>query len=73
MRTLEGQAFRPGEDFEQMNGVIAASQLRDRIGDDPRPAVRALTAQDAHVTDKAKWILTQAGPTVFAGGARGAS
>ena len=65
MRALEEQAFRPGEDFAQMNGVVAAFQLWDRIGDDPRPAVQALAAQDTHVADKAEWMLVQAGPRVL--------
>jgi glycerophosphoryl diester phosphodiesterase len=67
MRALEEQAFRPGEDFAQMNGVVAAFQLWDRIGDDPRPAVQALAAQDVHVADKAEWMLIQAGPLVLPG------
>jgi HEAT repeat protein len=62
---LEEQAFRPGEDFAQMNGVVAAFQLWGRMGDDPRPAVQALAAQDVHVADKAEWILVQAGPAVL--------
>ncbi len=65
IRALEEQAFRPGEDFAQMNGVVAAFQLWDRIGDDPRPAVQALAAQDVHVADKAEWMLVQAGPAVL--------
>jgi glycerophosphoryl diester phosphodiesterase len=65
LRALEEQAFRPGEDFAQMNGVVAAFQLWDRIGDDPRAAVQALAAQDVHVADKAEWMLVQAGPAVL--------
>jgi glycerophosphoryl diester phosphodiesterase len=65
IRALEEQAFRPGEDFAQMNGVVAAFQLWGRIGDDPRPAVQALAAQDVHVADKAEWMLVQAGPAVL--------
>ncbi len=65
MRALEEQAFRPGEDFAQMNGVVAAFQLWDRIGDGPRPAVQALAAKDSHVADKAEWMLIQAGPAVL--------
>ena len=67
MRALEEQAFRPGEDFAQMNGVVAAFQLWDRIGGDPRPAVQALAAQNVHVADKAEWMLIQAGPAVLPG------
>lgn len=64
-QTLEEQAFRPGEDFAQMNGVVSAFQLWDRIGRDPAPAIEALAAQDARVADKAEWMLVQAGPAVL--------
>ena len=37
-QALEEQAFRPGEDFSQMNGVVAAFQLWGRMGRDARPA-----------------------------------
>jgi glycerophosphoryl diester phosphodiesterase len=62
---LEEQAFRPGQDFSQMNGVVAAFQLWGRIGTDPRPAVRALAATDPNVADKAEWMLIQGGPSVL--------
>ena len=64
-RALEEQAFRPGDDFSQMNGVVAAFQLWDRIAADPGPAVRALSASDVKVADKAEWMLVQAGPEVL--------
>lgn len=64
-QALEGQAFRPGEDFSQMNAVVAAFQLWDRIGADPRPAVRALAAADPNVADKAEWMLVQGGSLVL--------
>ena len=72
MQALEEQAFRPGEDFSQMNGVVAAFQLWGRIGADARPAVEALGAADPKVADKAEWILVQAGPPVLPA-VRGAS
>jgi glycerophosphoryl diester phosphodiesterase len=62
---LEEQAFRPGQDFSQMNGVVAAFQLWDRVGADPRPAVQALGAADSNVADKAEWMLVQGGPSVL--------
>jgi glycerophosphoryl diester phosphodiesterase len=65
VQALERQAFRPGQDFSQMNGVVAAFQLWDRIGTDPRPAVRALAAADPNVADKAEWMLVQGGPSVL--------
>jgi glycerophosphoryl diester phosphodiesterase len=65
MRALEEQAFRPGEDFSQMNGVVAAFQMWSRIGRDPRSAVEALGAADPKVADKAEWILVQGGPLVL--------
>lgn len=64
-KALEEQAFRGGEDFSQMNGVVAAFQLWDRIAADPGPAVRALSASDVKVADKAEWMLVQAGPAVL--------
>jgi glycerophosphoryl diester phosphodiesterase len=65
MRALEEQAFRSGEDFSQMNGVVAAFQMWSRIGRDPRSAVEALGAADPKVADKAEWILVQGGPPVL--------
>jgi glycerophosphoryl diester phosphodiesterase len=65
IQALEEQAFRPGEDFAQMNGVVAAFQLWDRIGTDARPAVEALSSTDAGVADKAEWMLIQGGPSVL--------
>jgi HEAT repeat protein len=65
VQALEEQAFRPGQDFSQMNGVVAAFQLWDRVGTDPRPAVRALAAADSNVADKAEWMLVQGGPSVL--------
>lgn len=64
-QALEAQAFRPGEDFAEMNGVVAAFQLWDRIREDAQPAVRRLGATDALVADKAEWMLVQAGPAVL--------
>jgi HEAT repeat protein len=64
-QALEEQAFRPGQDFSQMNGVVAAFQLWDRVGTDPGPAVRALAAADPNVADKAEWMLVQGGPLVL--------
>jgi glycerophosphoryl diester phosphodiesterase len=65
MQALEEQAFRPGEDFSQMNGVVAAFQLWGRIGRDARPAVVALGAPDPKIADKAEWTLVQSGPPVL--------
>lgn len=62
---LEKQAFRPGKDFSQMNAVVAAFQLWDRIGSNPQPAIRALQATDHGVADKAEWMLVQGGPSVL--------
>jgi glycerophosphoryl diester phosphodiesterase len=62
---LEEQAFRPGQDFSQMNAVVAAFQLWDRVGADSRPAVQALGAADSNVADKAEWMLVQGGPAVL--------
>jgi glycerophosphoryl diester phosphodiesterase len=65
VQALEKQAFRSGQDFSQMNGVVAAFQLWDRIGTDSRPAVRALADTDPSVADKAEWMLVQSGPSVL--------
>jgi glycerophosphoryl diester phosphodiesterase len=62
---LEEQAFRPGQDFSQMNAVVAAFQLWDRVGKNSRPAVQALGAADSNVADKAEWMLVQGGPAVL--------
>jgi glycerophosphoryl diester phosphodiesterase len=64
---LEEQAFRPGEDFSQMNAVVAAFQLWGRVASDPPSAIQALGASDAGVADKAEWILVQGGPSVLPG------
>jgi hypothetical protein len=56
-KALEEQAFRPGADFSQMNGVVAAFQLWDRIGADAIAAVRALASNDARIADGAEWML----------------
>jgi glycerophosphoryl diester phosphodiesterase/HEAT repeat protein len=66
-QALEEQAFRPGQDFSQMNGVVAAFQLWDRVGADSQPAVQALGAADVSVADKAEWMLVQGGPSVLPG------
>jgi glycerophosphoryl diester phosphodiesterase/HEAT repeat protein len=64
-QALEDEAFRPGEDFSQMNAVVAAFQLWGRIGADPEPAIRALRAADHGVADKAEWMLVEGGPSVL--------
>jgi glycerophosphoryl diester phosphodiesterase len=64
-KALEAQAFRPGEDFAQMNAIVAGFQMWDRIAADPGPAIRALGSKDAGVADRAEWMLVQAGPGVL--------
>jgi glycerophosphoryl diester phosphodiesterase len=64
-QALEDQAFRPGEDFSQMNAVVAAFQLWQRVPSDPQPAIRALRASDHGVADRAEWMLVEAGPSVL--------
>lgn len=68
IQALEEEAFRPGEDFSQMNGLVASFQLSDRIGADPaasKPVVSALQSASTQVADRAEWILVQAGPAVL--------
>jgi glycerophosphoryl diester phosphodiesterase len=64
-QALEEQAFRSGEDFSQMNGVVAAFQLWERVGPAPQRAVQALGAADPKVADKAEWMLVKGGPSVL--------
>jgi len=68
VQVLEQEAFRPGEDFSQMDSLVASFQLWDRIGADPaavEPAVRMLQSNSTQVADRAEWILVQAGPAVL--------
>jgi glycerophosphoryl diester phosphodiesterase len=68
IQALEEEVLRPGEDFSQMNRLVASFQLWDRIGTDPsaaEPLVRALQSESTQVADRAEWILVQAGPGVL--------
>jgi glycerophosphoryl diester phosphodiesterase len=65
MRALEEQAFRPGDDFAQMNGLVASFQLWDRIGVDAMPAIEAMGSGSEQIADRAEWILVQGGPGVL--------
>jgi glycerophosphoryl diester phosphodiesterase len=64
-RALELQAFRPGKDFAEMNGIMSAFQLWDRIGADAQPAVQALATANVDVADRAEWMLIQGGRGVL--------
>jgi glycerophosphoryl diester phosphodiesterase len=59
---LEAEAFRPDLDFSQMNGVVAAFQLWDRIAADPQPALAALASTEPVTANHAEWALLHAGP-----------
>ena len=59
---LEQQAFRPGADFSQLNAIVAAFALWDRIGAAPPRAIEALGSSDPGVADRAEWMLIHAGP-----------
>lgn len=59
-QALETEAFRPDLDFSQTNGVVAAFQLWDRIAENPRPAIDALSG-DPVAADRAEWMLIHAG------------
>lgn len=63
-RALELEAFRPDADFSQVNGLVAAFQLWDRIAADPRPAIAALSS-DPLAANRAEWMLIQAGPSIL--------
>ena len=65
VKDLEEQAFRDGHDFSEFNGIVAAFDLWDRIGGDPKSAVEALGSGDVDVADRAEWMLVKAGPAVL--------
>jgi glycerophosphoryl diester phosphodiesterase len=65
LHALEEQAFRPGDDWAQFDGIVAAFQLWDRIGTDAQPAVQALGSADTLLADRSEWMLIQAGPSVL--------
>ena len=65
MHALEEQAFRPGDDSAQFDGIVATFQLWDRIGADARPAVQALGSADTQLADRTEWMLIQAGSAVL--------
>ena len=67
-RVLEQEAFRPAEDFSQMNGVVAAFRLWDLVGQDDaaaQAAVKALGSESSIAADHAEWTLVQGGPGVL--------
>ncbi|AXC11256.1 Glycerophosphoryl diester phosphodiesterase [Acidisarcina polymorpha] len=65
MQVLEELAFRSDKDFAQVNATVAAFDMWDRIGGDPRPAVEALGSADNDVAERAEWMLVQGGPAVL--------
>ncbi len=64
-QVLEELAFRPGKDFSEMDGILAAFNLWDRIGAAPEPAVAALGSSDTGAADRAEWMLVQGGSQVL--------
>jgi glycerophosphoryl diester phosphodiesterase/HEAT repeat protein len=66
IESLEELAFGPIEGFSLENGMLAAFELWDRVGLDPRTAVKALASSDSQIADRAEWILVQGGPSVLA-------
>lgn len=62
---LANQAFRPGHDYSMGPILLSGFRLWDRLGDDPAPALKALTAQDSGEADWAEWALVKAGPKVL--------
>ena len=65
VHALEEQAFRPGDDSAQFDGIVATFQLWDRIGTDAQPAVQALGSADTLLADRTEWMLIQAGSSVL--------
>jgi glycerophosphoryl diester phosphodiesterase/HEAT repeat protein len=59
-RIFEREAFRSTADYSATVGPVAAYQLRDRIGANPRSAVEALASTDIEVANRAEWTLTKA-------------
>lgn len=64
-QALVGIAFRPGKDFAEMNSIMAAFQLWDRISEDVPPAIAALGQPDADTADRAEWTLIHGDPSVL--------
>jgi glycerophosphoryl diester phosphodiesterase/HEAT repeat protein len=62
---LLAEAFRPGNDSAQMDAIVAAFQLWDRIGTDTHAAIEALGSSDSAVADRTEWMLVQAGSVVL--------
>ncbi|HEX4310118.1 MAG TPA: glycerophosphodiester phosphodiesterase family protein [Acidobacteriaceae bacterium] len=62
---MEALAFRPGNDYSQLDAAVAAFHLWDRIGSDPQAAVVQLAAPDTGVADRAEWMLVKGGPSVL--------
>ena len=62
---LEEQAYRPDQDFSQMNAVVAAFKLWDLAGQDAASSVKALGSNDSAVADRAEWTLINAGAAVL--------
>ncbi len=62
---LAQQAFRSVHDYSRVTALVAAYQLWDRLGDDPQPAIEALSSPDSDVADRAQWALVESGPAVL--------
>jgi glycerophosphoryl diester phosphodiesterase len=67
VQALEEQAFWPGDDSAQFDGIVSAFQLWDRIGANTQLAVQALGSTDTQLADRTEWLLVQAGPIVLPG------
>jgi HEAT repeat protein len=57
---FERDAFRSTADYSATVGPVAAYQLWDRIGANPRSAIEALASSDIEVANRAEWTLTKA-------------
>jgi glycerophosphoryl diester phosphodiesterase len=65
LAALADQAFRPGHDYSMGPILLSGFRLWDHLGDDPTPALQALSAQDHGEADWAEWALVKAGPKVL--------
>ncbi len=65
LKSLAGQAFRPGHDYSMMPILMGGFKLWDRLDENPEPALEALASSDGGTADWAEWALVKAGPKVL--------
>lgn len=65
LHALASQAFRPGHDYSMMPILVSGFQVWDRLAEDPKPALNALSSDDRGEADWAEWALIKAGPSIL--------